>query len=84
MQEEEKVQNNGHNYVEIMVNDNLYKIHRGNQSISEVKTAGNVPLADKLDQVVNGKLIPLDDNGSIVIKGGEEFKSHVQSGGASC
>ena len=71
------------NYVEIIVNGDPYKIHRGHQTVPEIKTAGKVSLVDKLEQVLNGELVPLDDNGSIVIKGGEEFKSHVPSGGAS-
>tara|TARA_R110002126_G_scaffold31209_3_gene100869 strand:- start:219 stop:485 length:267 start_codon:yes stop_codon:yes gene_type:complete len=71
------------NFVEIIVNDETYKIHRGRRSVVEIKTAGEVPLADKLEQVIDGTLVPLDDDGSIVIKGGEEFKSHVPSGGAS-
>ncbi|MGD0582294.1 MAG: hypothetical protein ABR974_05035 [Bacteroidales bacterium] len=83
MKEEEKGHNNGQNFVEIIVNDVHYPIHRGNRTVSEIKIASNVPLVDKLDQVKEGKLVPLDDNGSLVIKGGEEFKSHVPSGGSS-
>ena len=71
------------NFVEIIVNDESYKIHRGRRSVEEIKVAGNVPLADKLEQVIDGNLVPLNDDDSIVIKGGEEFKSHVPSGGAS-
>ena len=82
--EKEKGQdNNGQNYVNIIVNGDSYPIHRGKRTVAEIKTAGGVSLADKLEQVINGELIPLDDSGSVVIKGGEEFKSHVPSGGAS-
>lgn len=81
--ENEKGQNNGQNIVEIKVNDEPYTIHRGKRSVAEIKATGNVPLADKLEQVINGELVTLDDNGSVVIKGGEEFMSHIQSGGAS-
>lgn len=73
----------GNNFVEIIVNDETYKIHRGRRSVAEIKIAGEVPLADKLEQVIEGTLVPLDDDGSLVIKGGEQFKSHVPSGGAS-
>lgn len=71
------------NFVEIIINNDPFKIHRGKRSVAEIKTAGEVPLVDKLEQVIDGNLDPLDDNGSVVIKGGEEFKSHVPSGGAS-
>lgn len=71
------------NFVDIKVNDDNFKIHRGRRSVSEIKTAGEVPQADILEQVIDGTLVPLDNNDSLVIKGGEEFKSHVPSGGAS-
>lgn len=69
--------------VEIKINDELYPIHRGRRSVAEIKISGGVPLADKLEQVVGGELVSLADDGFVVIKGREEFKSHVQSGGAS-
>lgn len=71
------------NFVGIIVNGDNYKIHRGKRTVEEIKVAGGVPLADKLEQVIDGTLIPLADDGSVLIKGGEEFKSHVPSGGAS-
>lgn len=47
--ENEKSQNeNAQNFVEIIVNDDPYQIHRGRRTVGEIKTAGNVPLADKL------------------------------------
>jgi hypothetical protein len=73
----------GNDIVKITVNNNPYPIHRGRQTVEAIKKAGGVSLADKLDQIIDGKLVPLDDNGSVVIKGGEEFKSHPPSGGAS-
>ena len=73
----------GNNIVEITINNVSFKIHRGKRTVVEIKSTGNVPLADKLEQVVDGTLVSLEDNGSVVIKGGEEFKSHVPSGGAS-
>lgn len=79
MKENEK----GQNYVNIIVNDDSYSIHRGRRSVAEIKEAGGVSIADKLEQVINGELVPLDDNDSVAIKGGEEFKSHIPSGGAA-
>ncbi len=69
--------------VNITVNNNIVPIHRGSQTVEAIKKAGSVSLADKLEQIIDGKLTPLDDNASVVIKGGEEFKSHIPSGGAS-
>jgi len=40
-------------------------------------------LADELEQLIEGKLTPLPDDGAITIKGGEVFMSHVRSGGSS-
>ncbi len=71
------------NFVEIKVNDDKYKIHRGKRTVAEIKVAGEVPLADILEQVIGGTLVPLDDDGYLIIKGGEEFKSHIPSAGSS-
>lgn len=69
--------------VEIIVNDKPYQIHRGRQTVSEIKTVGQVPLAHTLVLVEGSTLKPLPDDGSVVIKGGEEFKSHPKDGGNS-
>lgn len=82
-QNEKDQENHGQSYVVITINGDDYSIHRGSRTVAEIKTAGNVPITDKLEQVINGELVPLNDNASVVIKGGEEFKSHVPSGGAS-
>jgi hypothetical protein len=36
-----------------------------------------------LEQLIEGKLAPLDDNGSVVIKGGEIFIGHIKDGASS-
>jgi hypothetical protein len=36
-----------------------------------------------LDEVVDGKLVPLPDDGHVVIKGEEVFLSHPKSGHSS-
>lgn len=69
--------------VHITVNTVSRVIHRGRQTVAEIKTVGQVPLAEELEQVIDGKLTPLADNGSVVIKGGEVFMSHVRDGGSS-
>jgi hypothetical protein len=69
--------------VAISINTQPIQIHRGNRPVVEIKDAGHVPRADELEQIVNGKLVPLADDGSVVIKGGEQFVSHPRSGGSS-
>jgi hypothetical protein len=69
--------------VEITVDNETRKIHRGRRTVAEIKTAGQVPLAYTLVQIEDGQLVPLPDDGSVVIKGGEQFKSHPKDGGNS-
>jgi hypothetical protein len=64
--------------------DDSHLIHRGHQTVSAIKTACNVPQTDVIELIgENGKLEPLDDNGSLTIKGGEHFISHKRGGGSS-
>jgi hypothetical protein len=58
-------------------------IHRGRRTIVEIKNLGAVPLADDLEQVVDGRLVPLPDDGAVTIRGGEVFVSHPKDNGAS-
>lgn len=69
--------------VMIIVNSVSVSIHRGHRTVSEIKTAANVPLADDLEQIVDGKLVPLSDDGALTIKGGEQFVSHPKDGAAA-
>jgi len=73
----------GKKLVEIMINGKPYPIDRGRESVVDIKHVGQVPLADELEQVIDGKLTPLPDDGAVVIKGGEVFVSHPRSGGSS-
>lgn len=70
-------------FVTITVDNQQFEIHRGNQSVEEIKTLAGVPLADELNLLVDGELKPLPSDGSVVIKGGEEFVSQPPSGAAS-
>jgi hypothetical protein len=69
--------------VHITINGASKLIHRGRQTVAEIKKVGEVPAADELEQVIDGKLTPLPDDGAVTIKGGEVFMSHVRSGGSS-
>ncbi len=62
--------------VTITVNNMPKLIHRGHRTVAEIKAVGGVPQADDLEQVVDGKLVPLRDDGAVTIKGREVFVSH--------
>lgn len=69
--------------VEIMIDGARKMIHRGRQTVLEIKLIGGIPSAYDLDELVDGRLIPLADEGSVTIKGGEQFFSHVKDSGSS-
>ncbi|MDD5259491.1 MAG: hypothetical protein PHD29_05945 [bacterium] len=70
-------------FVSITVNGVPKQIHRGHQTVSEIKTVGGVSPTDDLEQVINGVLTPIADNGAVTIKGGEIFVSHPKDSSAS-
>jgi hypothetical protein len=69
--------------VTIVVNNKERRIHRGRQTVAAIKKVGEVPLADDLEQLINGTLEPLADDGSVTIHGGEQFISHPKGAGSS-
>jgi hypothetical protein len=69
--------------VSIEINGVSLRIHRGHQTVSAIKAAGGVAQADELEQVIGGKLQPLDDAGAVVLKGEEVFVSHPRDSGSS-
>lgn len=69
--------------VNITINNKVKEIHRGRQTVAEIKNVGGVPPADELEQVIGGKLTPLPDDGAVTIKGGEVFISHPRDSGSS-
>ena len=78
----EKAQNR-QDTVTISINSREYRMHRGRQTVSELKDTGHVPQADELEQIIDGKLTPLPDDGAVTIKGGEQFISHPRDSGSS-
>ncbi len=70
-------------YVMITVNNIPVRIHRGHRTIAEIKAAANVPLADDLEQIIDGKLTPLPDDGAVTLKGEEKFISHPKDGSST-
>jgi hypothetical protein len=69
--------------VEITIDTKKVPIHRGHQTIVEIKQAGSILLAYDLEQVVDGTLIPLADDSNLTIKGDEVFISHQKDASSS-
>lgn len=69
--------------VEIEINRKSYQISRGKHAVVEIKRLGGVPEAHELEELINGKLTPLDDNSYVLIKGCEKFFSHPRDGSSS-
>jgi hypothetical protein len=69
--------------VKIEINGVSYELKRGKYSVSEIKGIGKVPISYELEELINGKLTPLDDQATILIKGCEEFFSHARDGSSS-
>lgn len=63
--------------------DKLVSIHRGRQSVADIKAAANVPIEYVIDQIIDHEIKPLQNDESVTIKGGERFISHVDDGKAS-
>jgi len=69
--------------VPITVNNHTVKIHRGRRTVAEIKATGNVPAVDDLEQIINGQMNLLPDDGHVVIHGREVFVSHPKSTSSS-
>ncbi|WP_183560871.1 multiubiquitin domain-containing protein [Mucilaginibacter sp. SP1R1] len=69
--------------VTIIVDHNDREIEPGERAVAEIKKVGMVTKGYELDQLINGSLIPLKDDGTVCIKGGEEFLSRVKDGTSS-
>lgn len=73
----------GKSTVEIIINNLKYQIHRGHQTIIDIKRLGSVALADDLSIVIDGAITPLPDDGAVTIKGGEIFFSGPKDNSSS-
>lgn len=69
--------------VEIHINTTSYQISRGKHTVAEIKKLGGVLATHELEELINGKLTPLADDSSVLIKGCEKFFSHVRDGSSS-
>jgi len=62
--------------VTITVDTHEVVIHRGRNTVGELKVVAQVQLAYDLEQVISGTLTLLPDDGAVIIHGGEVFVSH--------
>jgi hypothetical protein len=69
--------------VTIQINRDDYQIARGRHTVADIKRLAKVPPTDDLEQVVDGELVPLPDDGHVVIRGSETFVSHPKTGASS-
>ena len=69
--------------VTVTIDNRVFGIHRGNISVADLKSVAGVPAAYELEQIVDGALIPLRDDGHVVLKGDERFVSHPRAGASS-
>lgn len=76
--------NEGHGHkVSVTIDGRAVEVQSREWIVSQLKTALGVEASRELEQVVDGKLVPLADNAKIHIRGGEAFVSHVRGGGSS-
>ena len=69
--------------VEIKIDGKPVHVHIGKINVEALKMLGNVPRAFELDQLVGGTLLPLPDDGSVEIKGCEQFEGIPKTGQSS-
>lgn len=69
--------------VKVTVDRKPYEVAPGTRLVSAFKAEVGVDAAKELEEIVDGKLVPLADDAKITIKGGEVFVSHVRRGGSS-
>lgn len=69
--------------VTITVDNKSFTTHRGNITVSELKALAAIPAAYEVEQIIDGTLTPLRDDGHVVLKGGERFVSHPRAGASS-
>lgn len=69
--------------VTIIVDTKTFTVHRGNTTVPELMALAGITTGYELEEIVDGKLIPLQDTQHVVIKGGERFVSHPRAGASS-
>jgi len=78
-----KNDNPGNSIVKIYFGNTTYDIHRGRRTVVEIKAVLGIEDEYILIFIVDGELINQDQDGSIVIKGNEQFGSQPPDGASS-
>jgi len=69
--------------VTITIDNKTYKVRAGRTAVAELKQIAGIPPAYELEEIVDGKLVPLKDDEHVLIKGGERFVGHPRGGASS-
>lgn len=69
--------------VEITIDNKAFRVHRGSETVAQLKAIAGIQPAYELEQIIEGKLVPLADDQRVTIKGGERFVSHPRAGASS-
>jgi hypothetical protein len=69
--------------VTVTVDGHNKSVHRGAILVSAFKQEVGVDASKDLDEIIHGEIVPLQDTGKLVLKGGEVFISHARTGGSS-
>ena len=69
--------------VSVTIDGTKKDIQAKDYAVPALKTALGVPADKDLDEIINGVITPLPDNGRVKVKGGEQFVSHARTGGSS-
>ena len=72
-----------HHQVKVTIDNRAVEVRSGEWIVSQLKIALGVDPSRELEQVVDGKLVPLEDNARIRVRAGDVFVSHVRGGGSS-
>jgi hypothetical protein len=84
VQQAQPTSKEGHGHlVPVTIDDRTVEVQSREWVVSQLKAALGVDSSRELEQIVGGKLVPLDDNAKIHIRGSEVFVSHVRGGGSS-
>lgn len=59
--------------VNIKIAERLFQVRKGTHLVAELKSLAGLSPNDNLEQLVNGRIKPLDDNGKVEIHGDESF-----------
>jgi len=69
--------------VTVKIDDKSFRIASGSYLGSDLKKIGSVPAEYELEQIIEGQILPIADDQTVIIKGDEKFISHPRDGQSS-